>query len=136
MGWLPDYPDFRDYTLDHKNIKPMAKKIGVVEPVKKEIPDSKDLREWCPPIENQGSLGSCALKPQLFHSDGLYLPYLLPVSCRRAVLPRRSQPTWAQAARVQPQDRAPRPQLPSALVAPPGAPLGRPNVAWPASMSR
>lgn len=59
MGWLPDYPDFRDYTLDHKNIKPMAKKIGVAEPVKKDIPYSEDLREWCPPIENQSSLGSC-----------------------------------------------------------------------------
>ena len=59
MGWLPDYPDFRDYTLDHKKIKPMAKKIGIAEPVKKDIPDSADLRPWCPPIENQGSLGSC-----------------------------------------------------------------------------
>jgi len=59
MGWLPDYPDFRDYTLDHKNIKPMVKRIGVAEPVKKNIPDSEDLREWCAPIENQASLGSC-----------------------------------------------------------------------------
>ncbi|MBW2063345.1 MAG: cysteine protease [Deltaproteobacteria bacterium] len=59
MGWLPDYPDFRDYTLDHKNIKPMVKKIGVGEPSKNKLPDSKDLREWCPPIENQGSIGSC-----------------------------------------------------------------------------
>lgn len=59
MGWLPDYPDFRDYTMDHEEIKPMIKKIGVAESVKTSIPVSVDLREWCSPIEDQGSLGSC-----------------------------------------------------------------------------
>ncbi len=29
MGWLPDYPDYRDYTIDHKDIKPMVKEVGV-----------------------------------------------------------------------------------------------------------
>ncbi len=59
MGWLPDYPDFRDYTLEHENIKPMAKTIGVTEPLKVSIPASKDLRTWCSPVENQYSIGSC-----------------------------------------------------------------------------
>jgi C1A family cysteine protease len=59
MGWLPDYPDYRDYTIDHKNIKPMVKKVGVTNPSKVRIPESKDLRTWCSPIENQLSLGSC-----------------------------------------------------------------------------
>jgi len=59
MGWLPDYPDYRDYTIDHKNIKPMAKKLGVANPSKVSIPESKDLRTWCSPIENQFSIGSC-----------------------------------------------------------------------------
>jgi C1A family cysteine protease len=59
MGWLPDYPDFRDYTLDHKSIKPLAKKIGVADPVKTKIKPAEDLRKWCAPIENQGSIGSC-----------------------------------------------------------------------------
>lgn len=59
MGWLPDYPDHRDYTLDHKKIKPMAKTLRVTEPVKVTIPGSYDLRSWFPPIENQSSLGSC-----------------------------------------------------------------------------
>lgn len=59
MGWLPDYPDYRDYTVDHEKIKPMVKKIGVKEPLKVNIPASKDLRTWCPPIENQYALGSC-----------------------------------------------------------------------------
>ncbi len=59
MGWLPDYPDYRDYTMDHEKIKPMVKKVGVKEPLKVSLPASKDLRTWCSPIENQYSLGSC-----------------------------------------------------------------------------
>jgi len=59
MGWLPDYPDYRDYTIDHKDIKPMVKEVGVINPSKVSIPESKDLRTWCSPIENQLSLGSC-----------------------------------------------------------------------------
>ncbi len=57
MGWLPDYPDFRDYTPEHKIIAPILKITKVTEPAK--IPGSIDLKEWCSPIENQGSLGSC-----------------------------------------------------------------------------
>ena len=59
MGWLPDYPDFRDYTPEHKTIEAMLKKAKVEEPAKVNLPVSVDLREWCPPIENQGELGSC-----------------------------------------------------------------------------
>ena len=28
MGWLPDYPDFRDYTIEEKDIKPSLKALG------------------------------------------------------------------------------------------------------------
>ncbi len=72
MGWLPDYPEFRDYTVDRKEISPRLKgldqkdsvrtmltKVGVVELEKLSIPTSIDLRGWCPPIEHQGALGSC-----------------------------------------------------------------------------
>jgi len=71
MGWLPDYPDFRDHSVDHDevpsklkllgqkdSVKAMLKKVGVVRPPKA-LPPSADLRAWCPPIEDQGSLGSC-----------------------------------------------------------------------------
>ncbi|MEI6847074.1 MAG: C1 family peptidase [Chlorobiaceae bacterium] len=71
MGWLPDYPDYRDYTAQQDevsstlkqlgqkhSIKAMRSKIGVAEPAVK-IPASVDLRAWCSPIENQLSLGSC-----------------------------------------------------------------------------
>ena len=58
MGWLPDYPDFRDYTAEHESIAPMLQKANVAEPLKAP-PPAVDLRAWCSPIENQGALGSC-----------------------------------------------------------------------------
>lgn len=72
MGWLPDYPDFRDYTTEHEEIAPalarvgikepvkaMIRRIGIAEPEKVSLPSSVDLTAWCSPIENQGGLGSC-----------------------------------------------------------------------------
>ncbi|MBI5663692.1 MAG: cysteine protease [Nitrospirae bacterium] len=71
MGWVPDYPDFRDLTaeqnevlprlklLGQDSIKAMLTKAGVAKPENVRIPASVDLRAWCSPIENQGSLGSC-----------------------------------------------------------------------------
>jgi len=71
MGWLPDYPDFRDYTVEKQEVAPrlvqlgqedsvkgMLTEVGVAEPAKS-VPTSADLRGWCSEIENQGSLGSC-----------------------------------------------------------------------------
>ena len=72
MGWLPDYPDFRDYTVEHNqvasklkalgqkdSVKAMLSKVGVAKRAKATLPESVDLKEWCSPIENQGELGSC-----------------------------------------------------------------------------
>ena len=72
MGWRPDYPDFRDYTAEHDvltpkqkalgqkdTLKSMFRKMGMVRPSGTKLPKEKDLREWCPPVEDQGQLGSC-----------------------------------------------------------------------------
>jgi len=72
MGWLPDYPDFRDYTVEQDqvparlkalgqkdSVKTMLRKAGVAAPAKVSRRSSVDLRDWCPPIEDQGQLGSC-----------------------------------------------------------------------------
>jgi len=59
MGWLPDLPDYRDYSPEHEKIKPMLQEMRLAEPEKVSLPPSVDLRPWCSPIENQGSLGSC-----------------------------------------------------------------------------
>lgn len=58
MGWLKDYPDFRDYSLEKKSLKPLMEKMGIADPLKA-VPENIDLRAWCPPVEDQGQLGSC-----------------------------------------------------------------------------
>lgn len=72
MGWLPDYPDFRDFTSEQDTVPPrllalgqtrsiraMLRQIGISEPKGPDLPGSTDLRQWCPPIEDQGKIGSC-----------------------------------------------------------------------------
>lgn len=58
MGWVPDYPDFRDYTADHKSIKPLLVSAKAATPPKA-LPVTADLRPWCSPIEDQKEIGSC-----------------------------------------------------------------------------
>jgi C1A family cysteine protease len=58
MGWLRDYPDFRDYTAEQKTIAPLLKQMKATKATKA-IPGSADLRAWCSPVEDQGSIGSC-----------------------------------------------------------------------------
>lgn len=60
-GWLRPFPDMRDYTEETPEIEAITMKMGMMaeEEALKAIPSSKDLREWCSPIEDQGDLGSC-----------------------------------------------------------------------------
>jgi len=58
MGWLPDYPDFRDYTDEKEEINKVLEPTNMPKTGNSSIP-SADLRRWCPPVEEQGSLGSC-----------------------------------------------------------------------------
>jgi C1A family cysteine protease len=46
-GWVPDLPDHRDF---------LYSQVRAVPPT---LPPSVDLRSQCPPVENQGQLGSC-----------------------------------------------------------------------------
>lgn len=59
MGWMPDHPDHRDYSPDHKEIKPIVNKLGLAKANAPSLPNTVDLRQWCSAIEDQGSLGSC-----------------------------------------------------------------------------
>lgn len=58
LGWLPDYPDFRDYTQEQEEISKVLAPTGVLKARVKQ-PISVDLRPWCSSIEDQGALGSC-----------------------------------------------------------------------------
>lgn len=46
-GWLPDLPDYRDFSY------------SVIAPRLARLPTKVDLRSKCSPIENQGQLGAC-----------------------------------------------------------------------------
>lgn len=59
LGWLPDIPDLRDYNERTSNIRTMLKKVGVADPDTVKLPTKVDLTKWCPPVEDQKSLGSC-----------------------------------------------------------------------------
>lgn len=71
MGWIPDYPDFRDYTEETAEVRKILGPTGLfAEPAGtrkarkstrpgRAHPESIDLREWCSPVEDQGRLGSC-----------------------------------------------------------------------------
>jgi len=62
MGWLPDYPDFRDYTLEiteNEDLNKLLSPLGLDRVDVTTLPSSMDLRNWCSPIENQGQIGSC-----------------------------------------------------------------------------
>jgi C1A family cysteine protease len=57
MGWLPDYPDLRDYTEKTEGVKKVLEPTGLSKA--KGLPATVDLRQWCSPVEDQKSLGSC-----------------------------------------------------------------------------
>ncbi len=77
MGWLPDYPDFRDYTEETEVIQDLlhpesaaaaggaATAASAHAALRKRaaraaaLPPAVDLRPWCSPVEDQGALGSC-----------------------------------------------------------------------------
>ena len=60
-GWLPPWPDLRDYTTDKPEIAAMVENLGLAKRVASppKAPPRMDLREWCSPVENQKNLGSC-----------------------------------------------------------------------------
>jgi C1A family cysteine protease len=51
----------RDYTEEHPQVAPMVTKLGLLPAAEAgfAVASKVDLREWCSPVEDQGSLGSC-----------------------------------------------------------------------------
>jgi C1A family cysteine protease len=72
LGWIPDYPDFRDYSEDTPTVREIMAASRL--PQRQEAiaatgkhktkpaaapPVAADLRVHCSPVEDQGALGSC-----------------------------------------------------------------------------
>jgi C1A family cysteine protease len=59
-GWLPDWPDQRDYTAEHPSLQPQLESLGIADVADPAaLPLTVDLRAWFSPVEDQGALGSC-----------------------------------------------------------------------------
>lgn len=59
LGWVPDYPDLRDCTVEDESVSTVLKDTSVPKLLKEDGPAKVDLRQWCSPVEDQGQLGSC-----------------------------------------------------------------------------
>jgi C1A family cysteine protease len=59
MGWQRDLPDVRDYNAASDEIDEVLSKSASLKKARKALPGSVDLRQWCSPVEDQGSIGSC-----------------------------------------------------------------------------
>lgn len=70
MGWVKDYPDIRDFNPATADVTEKLKERGETNSVatmlkklkldkQKKLPLQVDLRAWCSPVEDQGSIGSC-----------------------------------------------------------------------------
>jgi C1A family cysteine protease len=67
LGWIPDFPDFRDYTGETKIVRDILAPTGLPasgagrggRKPSVSLPAAVDLRAWASPVEDQGGLGSC-----------------------------------------------------------------------------
>ncbi|MFX0046163.1 MAG: C1 family peptidase [Candidatus Hermodarchaeota archaeon] len=59
-GWLPPLPDLRDFTDTEPQVAEIVKNLGLPKGRQLKAPQKPvSLKDWCSPIENQMSLGSC-----------------------------------------------------------------------------
>jgi C1A family cysteine protease len=59
LGWHRDLPDIRDHTATTDSVAKVLAKSARLKRAAKNSPSSIDLRMFCSPVEDQGSLGSC-----------------------------------------------------------------------------
>ena len=59
-GWLPEPPDARDMTIDHKPLQGMLAKLPLAKLLKKKrLPAKVDLTQWAGPVLFQGAYNTC-----------------------------------------------------------------------------
>ncbi len=62
MGWLRDLPDVRDFTTGSEEVAAILNAVPAGDTVcaeALELNAREDLRQWCSPIEDQRTIGSC-----------------------------------------------------------------------------
>jgi len=87
LGWLPDWPDFRDKTEEDDQISPRLSKLGQTQSIKKmksrlaptgssstALPVSVNLSQWFPPVDEHQE------EPGIRSSADVWF-YSLPIHC-------------------------------------------------------
>jgi C1A family cysteine protease len=62
MGWVRDLPDVRDFTTGSEEVASILNAVPAGDTVCADAPrlrPREDLRQWCSPIEDQRTIGSC-----------------------------------------------------------------------------
>jgi C1A family cysteine protease len=59
FGWHRDLPDIRDYNERTPSVAKVVQHLQGTRKSTARLPAKVDLRQYCSPIEDQGSLGSC-----------------------------------------------------------------------------
>lgn len=59
LGWQPDLPDGRDYTMEHPEVGKILAKSKGLQVAAAGLPSHVDLSASCSPVEDQGQLESC-----------------------------------------------------------------------------
>ena len=71
FGWLPDFPSIYDFTVETDGISDKLQSLRQKDSIKEMLsragvtgggvglPAKVDLRQWCSPIEDQETIGSC-----------------------------------------------------------------------------
>jgi C1A family cysteine protease len=62
MGWVPELPDVRDFSTSTGEVEALLQKVPAGPTVRNAAPVPAarvDLRQWCSPIEDQRTIGSC-----------------------------------------------------------------------------
>jgi C1A family cysteine protease len=71
FGWLPDFPSIYDFTIEtddvSEKLQSFRQKVSVKGMLERAgvmgggggLPSKVDLRQWCSPVEDQESIGSC-----------------------------------------------------------------------------
>lgn len=88
FGWLPDLPDIRD--IPFRNVFRVPEKL----------PARIDLRKFCPPVEQQGELGSCTAQALVGCLEFLQLRALPSLPHKIANLQLKSKSSFEDLSRL------------------------------------
>ena len=81
FGWIPDYPDFRDYTPESTELSLTHQKLGLKKPVKKILKDLQPKNMVIPPKRDLRNSIIIFITPSKTQTCKLLHAFYLQTSC-------------------------------------------------------